>query len=156
MRIHTFVAMVALSLAAGTACEKSTADADKNAAAAAKEAKEAADKANAAKLKSDEESAKAKLARAEARTSIQKDFDAHERKTTYLKEKVAKATGDMRKNADAAATELDKRRDAAKASIAKIQDDASPTWEAAKKQAQDDVAAVGKGVDALEATLNKK
>ncbi len=151
--------LVALTLALSTfsaACDKGTKEADQKAAEAAKTAKDAEDKANAAKLKADEEKAKAAAAHAEARNKLQKDMDAHDRKGTYLREKAAKATGAAKANADAAVKELDARRDAAKASVAKLSDDASPTWDGLRKTAEDDIAAVGKAVDTLETTVNKK
>jgi hypothetical protein len=156
MRFRAMMLAVCVGALSTAACKKDTAEADKAAAQAAKEANEASEKANAAKQKANEEAAKANLARSEARTKLQKDLDAHERKATYLKEKAAKATGAAKQNAAAAVTELDTRSAAAKASIAKLADDSATGWESLKKTAEDDVASVGKAVDSLEKTLEKK
>lgn len=102
------------------------------------------------------ENAKLKAAHAEARVGLQKDLDAADRKAMSLKLKAAKTVGVQKKNADAAIAELDKRRDAAKVSMSKLGDDMSPAWDETKKAADDDVAAVGKAVDALERTLAKR
>src|SRR4051812_25079885 len=81
--------------------------ADQLAAEAASAQKVADEKAAGEKKAADE---KATKANAEAKTRLQKDADAADRKITYLKEKVAKATGPAKKNADAAAGEVDTRQ----------------------------------------------
>lgn len=159
MRIDPRAVLCALAIAltsATIACDNGKAEADKKAAEAMKASKEADDKAAAAKKTAEEEAAKAKAGHTEFRAKLQKDVDAHERKATYLKEKASKLTGDAKKNADAAVTELDKRREAAKASLAKLGDDSATTWDAFKKTAEDDVAALGKSIESLETVIEKK
>lgn len=151
-------ALIAVCLTAGTAaCDNGKAEADKKAAEAAKEAQEAAAKASLKKSEADEAAAKAKIAHIEVKSKLQKDLDAHDRKATYLKDKAAKLTGDVKKNADAAVAELETRRTTAKTSLAKLSEDSvDSAWDSAKKAAEDDIAAVGKAVDSLETAALKK
>ncbi len=87
------------------------------------------------------------------RAGLQKGYDDADRKLTYLKEKVAKAKGAAKKNADAALVEVEKRATAAKESIAKITGAAADNLATLKTGAESDVAAFIESVDALETTL---
>ena len=151
---------LALALAVGTAgatgcskddkAAKEKAAADKAAADKAAEDKAAADKA----AKDAEEKAIAQ--RTEARTKLQKDLEAAERKATHFKEKAAKATGAMKKNAAAAAAELDKRWEAAKASLAALDPNKGDDWDASAARVEADTIKVNEAIDALETSLKKK
>jgi cytochrome P450 len=137
--------------------EKATKEADKA-------QKEATDKSQEAAKAQAEADAKAATAQKEAeatamksitdaRDGVQKDFDDLDRKAAALHEKVAKATGAKRKNADAAAAEVATRMTAAKASLAKFTGATAATLEAVKTEASSDVAALSKAVDNLEKTV---
>lgn len=154
MNKHMRAALVAVGLTlAMTAC-KGKEEAERKAAEADRQAQEAT--LTAAKMRAEaDEAAKMRAAHAEARTRLQKDLDAVDRKATYLREKAAKAVGVTKKNADAAIAEVEARRTAAKAAMNRLVDDASPAWEATKKTAEDEIASVGKAVDSLERTLTK-
>jgi hypothetical protein len=95
MRIDTRTVLIALALSVTLACDKGAEEADKKAAAAAEEARAAQEKANTERLEAEQAAAKAKAVRDEARTKIQKDLDAHERKAASLKQKAATAKGAM-------------------------------------------------------------
>ena len=136
----------------GAEADKAGKVAEDKAAEAAKANKEADDKAAVAKKEAAETLAKA---HSDARAALQKDVDAADRKTLALKEKVAKATGAMKKNADAATTELDTRREAVKTGMVKLETAVGVDWDTAKTQVAADTAALNKAIDALEATLKK-
>lgn len=149
MKKQIQVVLVAMGLTlVSAACDRGKAEAERRAQEAT---------LTAAKVQAQtDESAKLKAAHTESRDKLQKDLDASDRKATYLKQKAAHTVGTTKKNADAAITELDARHTAAKASLSKLGDDASPAWDAMRKTAEDDVAAVGKAVDTLEGTLGRK
>lgn len=157
MKNHRYVraALVVTSLAAAQVACKDT-EAERKAAEAAKQAQEAETTAAKMRAESDQAVEKLKVTHTDARTKLQRDLDTHERKATYLKEKAAKLTGDKKKNADAAVTELTSRQTTAKASLARLANDADPAWDATKKTVEDDIAAVGKAVDSLEQAVEKK
>jgi hypothetical protein len=129
---------------------KAQTKADDKAIEAAKAQKEADDKAVTAKQTADAADAKAL---ADARDRVHKDFDAADRKLASFKEKVVKATGTQRKNADAAAAEADTREAAARTSLAKLDAVAATDLTAAKTQADADIAALDKSIDSVESTL---
>ena len=156
-----FAIFLSMSATAMVACKKDVdkaqedavkarKEADDRAAEAAKAAREASDKAVAAQKEVSDQAMKAS---AEARALYQKGIDDAERKLTYLKNKAAKAKGTMKKNAEAAAAEVDKRHQAAKASLAKLETATGTAWDTAKSQAETDIAALNKSVDVFEATL---
>ncbi|AKU96077.1 TPR repeat-containing protein [Labilithrix luteola] len=128
-------------------------EAKKAAEAQAQAAKEAEQKATDAK-KAEEEALNAKHAAEQKK--LQSQFDANDRKSTYLKEKAGKATGNAKKNADAAVAELDKRRATASESIKNVQSATGAAWDTAKAKADEDVAAYGKAVESLEQTIATK
>lgn len=132
--------------------QKARDDADQKARDAAKAAQEADTKAAAAAKETADAAAKDA---AEARDKLQKSFDASDRKASALKEKLAKATGLTRKNATAAAAEVDRRRAAVTASFASLSSATGTAWATAKTQVEADTAALDKAIDALETTLKK-
>lgn len=146
------VAVSTASVGCGNKAAEAQKEADQKAAEAAK-AQAVADEKAATEKK--EAEATALKANAETKVKLQKDVDAANRKITYLKEKVAKATGAMKKNADAAATEVDTRTATVKADMAKLDGATGTAWDTAKTQVEADTAALNKAVDALEATLKK-
>jgi colicin import membrane protein len=160
---------LALALAVGTAgpagCSKDDkaaqekAAAEKAAADKAAADKAAADKAAADKAAADKAAKEAEdqavAQRTEARTKLEKNLEAAERKAIHFKEKAAKATGAMKKNAAAAAAELDKRWEAAKASLAAL-DLKDADWDAAAAKVEAATIQVNEAIDALEASLKKK
>jgi uncharacterized protein YPO0396 len=121
-----------------------------NTAAAA--AREAEQKAAAEKQRAEGEAAK--VARIQALGNLQKQIDAADRKIEYLKDKVNKAKGATKKNADAAVAELDKRRAAVVESMKKLEDDQLPTWDAVYAEAAPEAAALDQSVNSLEQTLS--
>jgi len=70
-----------------------------------------------------------------------------------LKEKVAKATGTKRKNADAAAAEVDTRVATVKTDLANLTSAAGTAWDTTKTQVEADQAALNKATDNLETTV---
>lgn len=129
-------------------------EAKKAAEAQAQAAKDAEEKATAATKKAEEGALDAKHA-ADAK-KVQSQFDASDRKSAYLKEKAAKATGAAKKNAEAAVAELDKRRSTANESIKGLQGATGAAWDTAKAKADEDVASFGKAVESLEQTVATK
>jgi hypothetical protein len=147
--------LVAVSLAvAAAACHRGREEAERKA-EAERRAQEA--EITAAKVQAEAaDTAKLKAAHSEARTKLQKELDAHERKGTYLKQKAVGKTGAAKKNVDAAISEYTSRLAKAKTDLGRLADDASPEWDATKKAADDDVAAVGRSVEAIDHALMKK
>ncbi|HVJ88899.1 MAG TPA: hypothetical protein VM580_03785 [Labilithrix sp.] len=155
MTNHIRWTLVAFSLSVfAFACDRGKAEAEKKAAEAEQQAQETT--ITAARVKAEEEEAKLKMARAEERSHLQKQLDAHERKADYLKDKAAKTAGATKQNANAAISELNARLASAKESVGKLADDTSPAWDAAKSAAANDLAAVERATDSLEQTLTKK
>jgi hypothetical protein len=149
--IRVMLVAIGLTLAASACRDKS--EAERKAAEAEKQSEATI---TAAKVQAEADEAKLKAAHDIDRMKLQKDLDAHDRKASYLKAKAAKQVGATKKNADAAITEFEARRATAKTSLGKLTDDKAPGWDTSKKTAEDDVAAVGKSVDAIEHTLTKK
>lgn len=109
----------------------------------------AADKADVkAAAKAEEEKA-----RKTTGDQLQASFDAADRRFNELNEKIAKTTGTKKKKATAAAAEVKTRETTVMASIAKLRDLAAADWDATKKQADADVVALDKAIDALATTL---
>lgn len=162
---RTLVLLLSMGFATTTVvgCKKSDTKAQDEAVKARKEADDKAAEAAKAKKEADEKTAvaqkeaadKAIAANAEVRMALQKDIDAADRKLTYLKEKAAKATGAMKKNADAAAAEVDKRREAVKTNMASLEAATGDAWTTAKGQVEADIAALNKSVETLETSLKK-
>ncbi len=148
---HTRLVLVAMGLTLAVSACKGKGEAERK----AEEQKAQEATITAAKVEA-EQAAKLRSAHADERGKLQKELDAHDRKAAYLKEKAAKTVGATKKNAEAAIAELDARAAAARASMKTLGDDASPQWDASRKVAEDDIAAMGKAVNALERTLAKK
>ncbi len=129
---------------------KAQKQADDKQAEATKAQADADAKAAAAKATADTEMAKA---HDDARDKMQKNYDASDRKLASLREKVAKATGTKRKNADAALAEVDKRAATVKTDMANLVTAAGTAWDTTKTQVEADQAALDKASDNLETTL---
>lgn len=132
---------------------KAKKEADEKAAQAERERKEADAKAAAAAAEAEKKAAEAN---AEVVKNLQKDVDAADRKITDLKEREAKATGATKKNAEAAAAEVDKRREAVKTSLTALQNATGAAWAGARTQAESDLAALNKAIDNFDDTLKAK
>lgn len=130
--------------------EQANREAELHSAQVAREAEEAKARDEAKKKAETEAAAKTRV---EARGKVQKEIDAADRKLAYLKEKLAKATGPKKKNAEAAVAEVTKRRDAAVASAAKLETDTNTPVETERTAAEADVSALNKAIDNLEASL---
>jgi hypothetical protein len=96
------------------------------------------------------------VVRAEARAAIQKDIAAADRKALDLKERAAKARGKAKLNAQAAATEYDKRRTVVEQDLQKLNTAAGAEWDELKKQTERDVDAVEEAVESLDRTVASK
>lgn len=135
-------------------------EADNKALEASKSANEAAAKASVeaqnAVAKANEALAAGKKAAAEAQASLTKDVDDAERKTTALKEKIAKLAGAKKKNAEAALAEVDKRVASTKAELALVGNSAGDTLDTAKTKAQAEIDGLKKAVENLDSTVNGK
>ena len=141
-----------------TACENKEEAAKKAAADTAASAKVEADKAAAAKKDADEAAAKVALMQkhTDAKVAAQKELDGVDRKLTYLKDKLSKATGPAKKNGDTAMADFTKKHDAVKADIDKLGSATDTAWDAAKTDADRDVAALKQSLDALETAITGK
>lgn len=161
MRTKLCVTLLALALGASVAAcgnkaeeaqkEAQKKEAEAKAAQSGKDALAAAETAAAKKLADDMEKA-----HADVRAKLQKDADAADRKATYWKEKAAKTTGTVKKNADAAVMEVDKRQAAATDGIKNLATQTGAGWDTAKSQVESDVAAFAKSVEALETAVKAK
>ena len=129
---------------------KAQKEADDKSVEAAKAQREADDKAVAAKREADAAMTKT---HDDARDKLRKDYDASDRKLASLREKVAKATGVKRKNANAALTEVETRVATVKGEMAGLSANAGTAWDTAKTQIEADQAALDKAIDNLETTL---
>lgn len=96
-----------------------------------------------------EEDMKLREAHAGARRSLQLKLDGYERGLA-----AAKVTAP--RHATTAIAELEVRTAKAKASLDALADDASPRWDAMRRTAEDDLAAVGDAAAALERALAKE
>ncbi|MBA3538126.1 MAG: hypothetical protein H0T79_00720 [Deltaproteobacteria bacterium] len=88
------------------------------------------------------------------RATLQKAFDAADRRFNTLKATAATATGTKKAAADAAAADIKTREAAVMAGIAKLRDATGAQWDTIKAQVDVDAAALDKSIDGLEATLN--
>jgi colicin import membrane protein len=132
-------------------------EAQREAQAKAAEAQREADekKAEAAR-EAAQVSAKAEAARVDARAAIQKDIAAADRKAADLKERVAKAKGNAKLNAQAAATEFDKRRGVVERDLEQLNTARGEAWDKVKEQTERDVDAVEAAVDSFDRALPSK
>lgn len=129
---------------------KAQKNADDKAAEATKAQREADDKAAAAKATADNEVVKTHN---DARDKLQKVYDDSDRKVAALREKVSRATGTRRKNADAAAAEVATRQATVKADLSNLTGATGTAWDTTKTQVEADQAALDKATDNLETAL---
>lgn len=115
--------------------------------------REAADKKAAAERDLAETKAKAEGERAEARTALQKELAASDRKVADLKARAAKANGKVKLNAQAAAVEYDKRHAVAERSLSNLNSATGDAWEGLKTSARNDVDAVKTALDSFDTAL---
>jgi hypothetical protein len=95
-------------------------------------------------------------ARNDARSSLQKDVDAVDRKISYLKERATEAKGATKKNADAAAAEAEKRRSTLRQDFNKLGTETGTAWDSAKADVERDITALKAAVDSWESTITGK
>ncbi|MCE9578118.1 MAG: hypothetical protein K8W52_33640 [Deltaproteobacteria bacterium] len=149
------------TLTGAAACKKSAQD---QAVAAKTEAAEKMDEAAVAARDAEAKAAAAAKAEqekvatmvADVRAELGKGLDAADQKWDTVKDKLSKATGKVKQDADAAAAEVAKRRAAAADSLAAARAATGDAFEAAKLKAQADQAALSEAIDSLESSLDKK
>jgi hypothetical protein len=160
-RIAFFLSAVALNGMAVAGCNKS------QQAEAEKAQREAAERAEKAQLEANEKIIEARRdgekaandaaqARNDARTSLQKDVDAVDRKISYLKEHATEAKGAAKKNAEAAAAEAEKRRATLRQDFNKLGTETGAAWDSAKAEVERDITALKAAVDSWESTITGK
>jgi hypothetical protein len=149
--------VVALNLAAcnsgkeQAAAEEARREADGKVAEAEREANE---KKRAAEKEAADARAEADAARVEARAAIQKDIAAADRKAADLKERAAKAKGKAKLNAEAAATEFDRRRAVVEQDLQTLTAATGEQWDKLKVQTERNVDAVEEAVASLDRTVS--
>jgi hypothetical protein len=160
-RIASLLSVIALGALAAVGCNKT------EQAEAEKAQREATERAEKAQLEANEKISEARRdgekaaneaaqARNDARSSLQKDVDAVDRKISYLKERAAEAKGAAKKNADAAAVEAEKRRSTLRQDFNKLGTETGAAWDAAKAEVERDIAALKASVDSWESTITGK
>lgn len=159
MRVMPLIALIASCGLLG--CEKTDQKSAEQAQLDAQEkARDAQREANVkiaeAKLEAEKAAVKAADARAEVKTTLQKDVDAVDRKITYLKERGAAAKGNAQKNVAAAQSEVDTRRATVSSTFRKLETESGAAWDTARGEAESAVAALKSAVDSLENTLTAK
>ncbi len=131
----------------------------------AREAQETANKkaveANEAQREADEKAARA--AREEndrllgehrdAEDKLRKDIEAADRKIADLRRKLNDVKGDKRKNAEAAANEVELRHAKVDQNLQKLRGAAANAWDATKLELESDIAALNQAIDNFEDTL---
>lgn len=145
------------ALAAAGACKNKTEEAQKAQETANKKTVEA----NEAQREADEKAAlaarekqdKLLVDHRDAEDKIRKDLDASDRKIADLKRKQLDATGEKRKNADAAANEVELRHAKVDQNLAKLRGAAVNAWDATKLELEADLAALNEAIDNFEKTL---
>jgi uncharacterized protein YPO0396 len=146
------IALVTTLTLAAAACNRGKSETDRNVTGQGNQTE-----ITSANVKAEaDHAAKLKDEHYKERAELQKNFDAQDRKASYLKQKATHTVGTVKKNADAAIAEVDARRNTAKSSLSRLADDMSPSWDSTKKLVDDDIGSYGKAVDALENTLEKK
>lgn len=145
------------ALAAAGACKNKSEEAQKAQETANKktvEANEAQREADEkAALASREKQDKLLVDHRDAEDKLRKGLESSDRKITDLRRKVTDATGEKRKNADAAANEVELRRQKVDQNLAKLRGAAAAAWDATKLELDADVAALDQAIDNLEKTL---
>ena len=144
-------------LASAGACKNKTEEAQKAQETANKKAVEASE----AQRDADEKAARAKteandkllVDHRDAEDKIRKDLDSADRKVVDLRRKLTDAKGDKRKNAEAAANEVELRHAKVDQNLAKLRGAAANVWNAAKLELDADLAALNQAIDNFEKTL---
>ena len=130
-----------------------------------REAQETANKkaveANEAQREADEKAARA--AREEndrllgehrdAEDRLRKDIEAADRKIADLRRKLNDVKGEKRKNAEAAANEVELRHAKVDQNLQKLRGAAANAWDATKLELESDIAALNQAIDNFEDTL---
>ncbi len=145
------------ALAAAGACKNKTEEAQKAQETANKKAVEA----NEAQRDADEKAAKAKrdvddklvVDHREVEDKLRKDIDGADRKIADLRRKLNDAKGDKRKNAEAAANEVELRHSKVDQNLAKLRGSAANAWDATKLELDADIAALKQAIDNFDDTF---
>jgi colicin import membrane protein len=146
------------ALAAAGACKNKTEEARKAQETANKKAVEA----NEAQREADEKAAVARRQaedklttdHRDAEDKLRKDIDAADRKIADLRRKLNDAKGDKRKNAEAAANEVELRHAKVDQNLTKLHSaTAANVWDATKLELEADIAALNQAIDNFEDTL---
>jgi len=116
--------------------------------------REAAQKKADAQRELAEAEAKAQKERADARAELQKQIAADDRKALDLKERLAKAKGKVKLNAEAASTEYDKRRGVVERDIESLNTATGAAWDTLKAQTSKDLDSLKASLDAFDKTLS--
>ncbi|MBA2543117.1 MAG: hypothetical protein H0V17_25980 [Deltaproteobacteria bacterium] len=146
------------ALTAAGACKSKTDDAR----AAQESANKKAVEATEAQREADEKAARAKREvddrmvadHRDVEVKLRKDIDGFDRKMEDLRRKLADKKGDVRKNADAAANEVQLRHAKVDQNLTKLRTSAGNAWDATKLEVEADVAALKQAIDNLEDTLD--
>lgn len=144
-------------LAAAGACKNKAEDAQKAQETANKKAVEATE----AQRDADEKAARANREAADklladhrdVEDHVRKDIDSADRKIADLRRKLNDTKGEKRKNADAAANEVELRHAKVDQNLAKLRGTAANAWDAAKLELDADIAALNQAIDNFEKTL---
>lgn len=145
------------ALTAAGACKNKAEDAQKAQETANKKAVEA----NEAQREADEKAALAKretedkllVEHRDAEDKLRKDLESSDRKLADLRRKLNDAKGDKRKNAEAAANEVELRRAKVDQNLGKLRGAAANAWDATKLELESDIAALNQAIDNFEDTL---
>jgi outer membrane lipopolysaccharide assembly protein LptE/RlpB len=146
------------ALAAAGACKNNTED--------AREAQETANKkaveASEAQQEANEKAARAKRDaddrilsdHRDAEDKLRKDIESSDRKVADLRRKLNDAKGDVRRNADAAANEVELRHAKVDQNLNKLRTSAGAAWDSVKLELEADIAALNQAIDNFEDTLD--
>jgi len=145
------------ALAAAGACKNKTEQAQQAQETANKKAVEATE----AQREADEKAVKAKqdiesklvADHRGAEDKLRKDLESSDRKLADLRRKLNDATGEKRKNADAAANEVELRHAKVDQNLKKLSTSTAAGWDATKLEIEADIAALNQAIDNLEDTF---
>lgn len=145
------------ALAAAGACKNKTEEAQKAQETANKKTVEA----NEAQREADEKAAvaarekqdKLVVDHRDAEDKLRKDLESSDRKIADLRRKLNDAKGDARKNADAAANEVELRHQKVDQNLTKLRGAAANAWDATKLELEADIAALNEAIENFEKTL---
>lgn len=160
-RVAIFLGVVALSGVGLAGCNKTEqADAEKAqrdaAESAAKAQLEANEKIAEARRDAEKAANDAARARNETKSTLQQDVDAVDRKLSDLKERVESAKGAVKKNAEIAQAEAEKRRGTLREDLKKLGTETGAAWDSAKTEVERDIKAVKASVDSWETSVPSK